>query len=152
MTAPLLRISTLSMMKLLLNVKLSQELLLMLLVHMKHLQNMLLLQIMPITNLLLLTTLKRLIMGMRHQHLFQPLSQKLPSLTTSNTMALALALWVSTERKQQQFQLTAICHLLKEEEVADLEVVEDANNKVDVVEGETKGDLPKEGDSSEDKV
>merc|ERR1740124_1240245 len=40
LTAPLLRISTLSMMKLLLNVNLLQELLLMLLVPMKHLQNM----------------------------------------------------------------------------------------------------------------
>merc|ERR1719483_1007837 len=38
--AQLLQISTLSMMKLLLNVKLLKELLLMLLVHMKHLQNM----------------------------------------------------------------------------------------------------------------
>lgn len=89
-------------------------------------------------------------MGMRHQHLLQPLSQKLPSLTTTNMMGLAL--WVSTERKQQKFQLKAICHQLKEGEVADLEVVEDADNKVDVLEGETKGDLPKEGDSSEDKV
>jgi hypothetical protein len=56
------------------------------------------------------------------------------------------------ERRLQQFQLTAICHPLKEGEVADLEVVEDADNKVDVVEDETKGDLPKEGDSSEDKI
>jgi hypothetical protein len=132
------------MMKSLLSVKLSPELLPMLLLVMKHLQNTHLLQIMLIMRLLLLTMLKRLTTGMRLPLLLQPPSPRLHQ-TMSNTMMLVLS--VCTERKQQQLQLTVICLLLRAGEV-----VEDAGKDADkegVVEDETREDLPKEEDSSE---
>merc|ERR1719431_159114 len=144
LTAPLLRISTLSMMKLLLNVKLLLELLLMLLVLMKHLLNTLNMKLHMTLLMILLLLMKVMLL----QLLLLPQPPKLPALTMS---MLAMMLWVFMEKKQQKLPLKAISPQLREGEVADLVDADKADEEV--LEDEIKEDLPvKEGDSSEDKV
>merc|ERR1740137_203994 len=157
LTAPLLRIFTLSMTKLLLNVKLLQELLLMLLTLMRHLQNMLNMTLQHMTLLRMRVMLPQLNTTLQHmtlllmrvmlpQLLLLPQPQKLQSLIMS---MLPKTLWVFTEKKPQKPQSKAIFPQLREGEAADLV---DAD-KVDVLEDAIKEDLPnKEEDNSEDKV
>merc|ERR1740124_808462 len=110
LTAPLLRIFTLSMMKLLLNVKLLQELLLMLLTLMRHLQNMLNMTLQHMTLLRMRVMLPQLNTTLQHmtlllmrvmlpQLLLLPQQQKLQSLIMS---MLPKTLWVFTEKKPQK--------------------------------------------------